>query len=247
LSASSVAPVRGFRNPRPADGISSTPQTGHLPIRKICKALEFAYHNPRHGNKRNPLDELIYIILSTRTQDASFRSIFQELKRSFPSWNRLDGRNPRKLQAVLAPGGLGKLKSRQIRVIVSRLRMAFGRATLAPLRKMSDMDAEMFLTSLPGVAAKIAKCVLMYSLDRQVLPVDVHVHRVASRLGFQTKKRPDTSQKLIEKVVPPELRYGFHVNAVAHGRAICTARDPACEACCLANWCQYYRSRKASR
>jgi DNA mismatch endonuclease, patch repair protein len=44
-----------------------TTNTSRVPIRKICAALEREYHNPRHGNKRNPLDEIFYIILSTRT------------------------------------------------------------------------------------------------------------------------------------------------------------------------------------
>lgn len=119
------------------------------------------------------------------------------------------------------------------------LRQEFGRATLAPLRTMTDGEAEAFLVSLPGVGAKVAKCVLMYSLEREVLPVDVHVHRLATRLGFKTKKRADTSQELIEQAVPPRLRYGFHVNALAHGRAVCRPRTPRCNACVVSAWCQH--------
>jgi endonuclease-3 len=108
---------------------------------------------------------------------------------------------------------------------------------------MSDSDIETFLTSLPGVGLKVAKCVMMYTLGRRVLPVDIHVHRIAKRIGFQTKKRPDTSQQLIEEAVPPELRYGFHVNAIAHGRAVCLSQKPRCELCVVARWCAYYHCR----
>jgi len=144
------------------------------------------------------------------------------------------------LERILAPGGLSRLKARQILGIVERLRSLYGRPTLAPLRAMSDAEAEAFLTALPVVGAKVAKCVLMYSQDRSVLPVDVHVHRVMTRLGLKTKRRPDTSQELIEQAVPPELRYRLHVNLVAHGRAVCLPRNPRCEACCLSRWCAYY-------
>ena len=146
---------------------------------------------------------------------------------------------------MLKPAGLGGLKARQIVGIVQHLRGSFGRVTLAPLKRMTDLEAEAFLMSLPGVGAKVAKCVLMYSLGRQVLPVDAHVHRVATRLGFGTKKRPDTSQDLIEAAVPPDLRYGFHVNAVAHGRAACLPRQPRCDNCQVSEWCAYYHVRKA--
>ena len=212
-------------------------------IARICAVLRRAYGSPRHGNKRNPLDELIYIILSTRTRDRSFRTSYARLKTRFRSWNRLDQRSAGVLERLLVPGGLGRLKTKQVIGILKYLRTAFGRATLASLAEMKTDRAEEILTMLPGVGRKVAKCVLMYSLRRKVLPVDVHVHRVAKRLGFHVKKRPDTSQDLIEHAVPPNLRYSFHVNAIAHGRAICLPRGPRCGICPISKWCAYYRNR----
>ena len=148
------------------------------------------------------------------------------------------------MERILAPGGLARLETRQLMGILGRLRSVYGRPTLAPLRAMSDKDAEAFLMGFRGVGAKVAKCVLMYSLDRQVLPVDVHVHRVAERLGLRVKRRPDTSQDLIENAVPPGLRYSFHVNAIAHGREVCMPRTPRCEECCVTRWCSYYKARQ---
>lgn len=217
---------------------------GLIPVREVCRALERTYRNPRHGNKSNPLDELVYIILSNRTRDETFQATFKKLKGTYSSWDQITPKDLPRLRALLRPAGLGRLKARQIIAIIRRLRRAFGRATLAPLKRMRDGEAESLLISLPGVAAKVAKCVLMYSLGRQVLPVDVHVHRVASRLGFPTKKRPDTSQDLIEQAIPPRFRYGFHVNAVAHGRTTCLPRSPRCDICCICAWCEYYRIRK---
>ena len=208
--------------------------------RRICHTLERTYHSSRHGNPENPLDDLIYIILSTRTRDSSFGRTFRSVKHAFPSWNRVVSKDRRKLERMLVPGGLGRLKARQVVAILAELRGQFGTATLAPLRKMSNREAEAFLTALPGVGPKIAKCVLMYTLKRRVLPVDVHVHRVATRLGFKTKKRPDTSQELIESAVPPELRYSFHVNAISLGRSICVARNPRCGVCPISRWCQHH-------
>lgn len=208
-------------------------------IRRVCQELESAYGNPRHGNKSNPLDELFFIILSTRSQERTYRNTFLRLKREFPTWNSISSKDLGRLRGILKPNGLGRIKSEFIVSIVETLRETFGRATLAPLKRMDDDEAESFLTALPGVSLKIAKCVMMYSLGRDVLPVDAHVHRIARRLGFRTKNRPDTSQGLVEAAVPPELRYGFHVNAVAHGRAVCRPTSPTCTDCCVARWCRY--------
>lgn len=222
--------------------VENSPSVPEATIRAVCSVLERTHGSPRHGNKANPLDELVYIILSTRTRDASFRATYLQLKRTFRSWNDATEADRSQLERILAPGGLSRLKADQLLRIFAALRMRFGAVTLAPLRTMEDHEAEAFLTSLPGVAAKIAKCVLMYSLARPVLPVDVHVHRLASRLGLRTKKRPDTSQDLIEEAVPLALRYGFHVNAVAHGRTVCTPVKPRCEVCPLTAYCQYYKN-----
>lgn len=208
-------------------------------ISAICEALAATYGSPRHGNKANPLDELVYIILSNRTQDTSFRRIFAAVKRRYPSWNLVTDRSRTRLERILAPGGLNRLKTRQLLAILRTLRQEFGYPTLAPLRKLSEPEAERFLTGLSGVGRKVAKCVLMYSLGRPVLPVDVHVHRVASRLGFQVKRRPDTSQELIEGAIPPKFRYSFHVNAVAHGRSMCLPRKPLCRECPVRPYCAF--------
>jgi len=213
-------------------------------IASCCELLAQRYRNPRHGNKRDPLDELVYIILSTKTGEAVFRGIYRDLEKAFPSWDDVHGRRIGEFHRILAPGGLSSLKAYQLLGIFSALRREFGRVTLAPLRAMPDDEAERFLTSLPGVGKKVAKCVLMYSLERQVLPVDVHTHRVAMRLGLAAKLRPDTSQDLIEAQVPAPLRYGFHVNAVAHGRAVCLPRKPMCGACVLRECCPHAKERK---
>lgn len=218
----------------------------HPPIAQICAALNDEYGSPRLGNKSNPLDELIYIILSTRTQESAYRAAYRSLRRTYPSWDFINRGELIRVEGLLRPCGLGRIKAQQIVGIIDALKVRFGRTTLAPLRQMSDEDAESFLVSLPGVASKVAKCVLMYSLARDVLPVDVHVHRVATRLGLAGKRRPDTSQVLIEKAVPTRLRYGFHVNCVAHGRSVCTPRNPRCEGCCIARYCAHYRLEVAS-
>ena len=46
-------------------------------------------------------------------------------------------------------------------------------------------------------------------------------------------------QRALEHVIPPDRRYGLHVNLVAHGRTVCRAPAPACEVCVLASKCAH--------
>lgn len=186
------------------------------------------------GNQPDPLDELFFIILTTMTQYGPM-GVFDNLKQRFPSWEMLlrPGAEAN-LREVIAICGLVNQKAPQMVAIARKLHADFGRVTLDPLREMSDSEAEVYLLSLPRVGKKVARCVLMYSLGRDVLPVDAHVLRVGKRVGLLP---PDASwaraHDLIHEAVPPEHRYALHVGLVVHGREVCTYRNPRCGQCVL--------------
>ena len=186
------------------------------------------------GNKRDPLDELIFIILTTMTQYGP-KEIFDDLKREFPSWDGLlDEDADERLRHVIARGGLVNQKAPQIRAIAARLQGDFGRVTMDGLRDLDDAHCEAYLCSLPRVGKKVARCVMMYSLGRQVLPVDAHVLRVSKRIGLLPDEMSwAKAHDAIEDVVAPELRYAMHVGLVVHGREVCTYRNPKCDHCVL--------------
>lgn len=225
------------RNQIPA----SPPSTAE--VEAVCSILEQEYGSPRHGNPDQPLDDLVYVILSNRTTPSVARTLYSALRETFPTWDAVADAPESELGGILAPGGLSKKRTSQLQGIVKRLREDFGRATLDPLAVRETAGAEDYLTSLPGVSQKVARCVLMYAMDRPVLPVDVHVHRITDRLGWHQHRRADQSHETLERIVPPKLRYGFHVNCVAHGRAVCRSRRPACDRCALLAHCAFGRGR----
>lgn len=110
----------------------------------------------------------------------------------------------RRLKALIRDAGLSNQKAPRIRRILSRVHADWGSLSLVRLRKMDTPTAEAYLTSLPGVGVKTAKCVLMYSLGRLVLPVDTHIHRAAVRLGLlRDGFTSDRAHLELEKVVVP--------------------------------------------
>ena len=147
-------------------------------VRGVCGILRAAYGMPRFGNPTDPLDDLIYVIVSTRTTMAVAQRISGQLKAAFAIWD--DALRPpvSRLRRILKPSGLSVKKSRQIVTALRRIKTRFGRCDLRPLSTQSDGQIEKFLVSLPGVSEKVAKCVMMYVMHRRVLPVDVHVYRV---------------------------------------------------------------------
>lgn len=210
---------------------------------RVTTKLDDLYGSPRHGNLRNPLDELIYIVLSQMTTGPSYGRVFRRLKRETGTWDEALTMPTSQLRKLIEDAGLSRQKAPRIKSVLRRIAKEFGSLTLAPLRRMTDEEVVRFLCSLPGVGVKTAKCVMMYSLNREVLPVDTHVHRVAVRLGLL---EPDVATSAIhdalERVVVPRDRYALHVNALAHGRAMCSARHPQCDGCPMRRVCLHVRA-----
>ena len=213
-----------------------------LTVFDVAAALEKRYHDFNHYNLKDPLDELLFIICSTKTGEASYRSTFQSLKASFPTHLQIAEAPAEYIARPIVSGGLSNQKAKAIRDLLDIIVEKFGEPTLKPLRKMSDEDAEAFLLSLPGVGKKVARCVLMYSLGRQVFPVDTHCWRIARRLGWVRTTQKDKhcaprDMDRLQSKIPPELRYSLHVNMISLGREICTPIAPRCKECSIAAWC----------
>ncbi len=203
----------------------------------------------RLGNPSSPLDDLIYIILSGQTDEAKYKASFRALKTAFRRWEDVADARVSSLERVIAASGLGKQKAKYIKRIIHKLNADFGRPTLAPLRRMTTAEAESYLVSLPGVGPKTAKCVLLYTMHRDVFPADVNCMRIMERLGWiqWRGRRAELLARVAEGVVPPPLRRSLHISLVQLGRQVCTPSKPRCHSCCLADLCTHGRRRKATR
>jgi endonuclease III len=214
-------------------------QFGTLPgdIRAVCDLLSQQYQMSNLGNKRNALDELLYIILSLRTHELGYSESYRRFKARFPSWTLAATASEDDIRDAIKPGGLAVQKAAHIKQALILIQAEFGEVSLRRLRQMEKADAMRFLLRLPGVGVKTAKCILMFSLGFEVLPVDTHVARVCNRLGWLGRGARPKAHEAIEKLIPPELRRRFHVACVMHGRAICRGNHPRCDICCLAKLC----------
>jgi endonuclease III len=190
---------------------------------RVCRLLEEEYGRPRFGNPRNAVDDLVYIILSNKTGPTVSRTVYRRLKARFQNWSNVADAPIRSIVAILRPAGLAHVKSTQLRTALRQIITDFGRCSLASLRQQSDEYA---------------------ALGFEVLPVDAHVHRIASRLGWATHKRADQCHGELESIVPPKCRYLFHVDCLAHGRAVCRPKSPRCHECRIRRFCDYYTQLK---
>lgn len=209
---------------------------------EIAAGLKKRYRDFDHYNLKDPLDELLFIICSTKTEEASYRNSFRALKETFPTCHGIAVADAESIARSIVRGGLSNQKAKAIRNLLDAVVERFGEPSLEPLRSMGTDEAEDFLVSLSGVGKKIARCVLMYSLGRKVFPVDTHCWRIARRLGWVRPTQKDghcapRDMDRLQSKIPQELRYSLHVNMVSLGREICTVIAPKCETCPVVDWC----------
>src|SRR5437660_190950 len=134
-----------------------------LPQRQLTEVagiLRRRYSDFAHHNRRNPLDELLFIICSTQTDEKKYLQTFRQLRTTFPSFDALRTARSSTLIGALRTGGLYRQKAKMLRAMFQMIVETFGKLTLAPLRTWSDSECEAFLRSLPGVGTKVARCVM---------------------------------------------------------------------------------------
>ncbi len=232
--------------------------TSILPIVHLARVYEIliaTYGEPKNEPDNNPLGGLIATILSQHTSDINSERAYQQLVMAFPTWEAVRDAATDKIAEAIKSGGLANIKSVRIQDVLHTLteqqREQGGARPLAEylsdeLAWRSTEEALRYLRSLPGVGPKTAACVLMFHLDRPAFPIDTHVWRTARRLGvIGPKVSADAAHTLFAKVIPPEWVYPLHVNLIRHGRQICHAQRPACDACPLYNECAYVGSVNA--
>jgi endonuclease III len=160
--------------------------------------LTDTYGTPRFGNPSDPLDDLIFIILSNKTAPLTARRTYRRLRDRFPEWDEVLTTPLSTLESILKPAGLSAIKSRQIQAALRQIKHDFHTCNLNPLKQLSQDAAEKYLIGLPGTSEKVAKCIMMYTLNFLVLPVAVHVHRISSRMGWTARKRADQCHSELE-------------------------------------------------
>jgi endonuclease-3 len=185
-----------------------------------------------------PLEELILTILSQNTSDTNSGRAFEALRERYPTWQALAAARPQQVASVIRAGGLANTKAPRILAVLREIRRREDGFDLSWMHDAPDEEIDEYLSSLPGVGPKTVACVLAFSLGRPALPVDTHVHRVATRLGWIPPGMPAAKAHVaLAELVPPRLRVAIHVGLIHLGREICKAGRPRCEECPLVDLC----------
>jgi endonuclease-3 len=223
-----------------------------LHLARVYETLLATYGKPENEPDHDPLGGLIATILSQHTSDSNSERAYQQLITAFPTWESVRDAATYNISEAIKSGGLANIKSARIQDVLHTLTVqqqeqgetkTLATYLLDELDKRTTEESWHYLLKLPGVGPKTAACVLMFNMDKPVMPIDTHVHRVSRRLGLiGPKVNADQAHEIFAKITPPEWVYPLHVNLIRHGRQICHAQRPECNACPLYIECTFVGS-----
>ena len=199
---------------------------------QVIRGLARCYPDARCAlHFRTPLELLIATILSAQCTDTRVNLVTKDLFRKYRSAADYAGADPAVLETEIQSTGFYRNKAKNIRACCQAIQEQFGGEV------PRDLDA---LVELPGIGRKTANVVLgtAYGIASGVV-VDTHVGRLARRLGLTDRDDKDAvriEQDLMASI-PRKEWIDFSHRMIHHGRQICTARKPKCDACPLCSFC----------
>jgi endonuclease-3 len=177
----------------------------------------------------DPLQLLIATRLSAQCTDARVNLVTPALFKRFPTLDAFCNGTQEEIEEYIHSCGLYKTKARDILAMCRMLKEKFN--GVVP-------DTIEALTQLPGVGRKTANLVVGDIYHKPAVVTDTHCIRICGRLGLSEGKDPAKVEKQLRAVLPPEESNDFCHRLVLHGRAVCTARNPKCEKCCMNKFCK---------
>ena len=179
----------------------------------------------------NSFQLLVAVILSAQCTDRRVNLVTPPLFERFPTPSDLASATFDEVFPYVKSVSYPNSKATHLIAMAQKLLADFGGEV------PSDIDA---LMSLPGVGRKTANVIASVVYDKPVIAVDTHVFRVSHRLGLSDGKTPLDVERDLERHIPTDRRAIAHHWLILHGRYTCTARNPKCADCGLAQWCREY-------
>ena len=222
---------------KPSPGSKSGPSR-RVKAQDVMEFLGEVYGPAQWVRRYDPASELVYTILSQHTSDVNSHRAFENLTRTFGSLETIAEAPVDAIEEAIRMGGLAKSKAPRIKAVLKQIVREVGSYDLSFLAEMPLDEAKQWLKRLPGIGPKTAAIILCFSLGLPAMPVDTHIFRVSKRLGLiGSKVNAEKAHDILEPMVPPEDVFAFHIYLIRHGRQVCKAQRPRCDACVLAWGC----------
>jgi endonuclease-3 len=196
---------------------------------RIVRRLAQAYPDAHCAlTFRNPLELLVATILSAQCTDSRVNRLTPALFARYPDAAAFASADRKELERLIKPTGFFRNKARNITLCCKQLVERHGGQVPGTMQE---------LVRLTGIGRKTANVILGNAFATPGIPVDTHVGRLSRRLGLTEHSNPVKVERDLMGLVPKKHWSLFAHRMIFHGRQVCRARRPRCEACPLAGLC----------
>jgi endonuclease-3 len=178
----------------------------------------------------NPYTLLVAVVLSAQATDAGVNKATPALFAAADTPAKMVALGEDRVRELIKTIGLFRTKAKNVIALSEKLLAEHGGQV------PHDRAA---LEALPGVGRKTANVVLNIAFGEPTIAVDTHIFRIGNRTGLAPGKSPLDVEMGLERVVPSAYRLHAHHWLILHGRYVCLARRPLCEACLIADLCKW--------
>ncbi|MDM9383061.1 endonuclease III [Chlorogloeopsis sp. ULAP01] len=180
-------------------------------------------------NYSTPVQLLVATILSAQCTDERVNKVTPSLFSRFPDAPSLANADVTEIETLVRSTGFYRNKAKNIQAACQMIVSEFGGEVPQQMEQ---------LLRLPGVARKTANVVLAHAFGINAgVTVDTHVMRLSQRLGLTKYADPIRIEQDLMRLLPQPDWENWSIRLIYHGRAICKARNPACQACELVDIC----------
>ena len=184
----------------------------------------------------SPYELLVSVILSAQCTDKRVNIITPVFFKHFPSVNLLAVSEEKDVFELIKSCSYPNNKTKHL--------VGMARMIVSDFDGTVPSDVEQ-LQKLPGVGRKTANVMASVAFNQPKLAVDTHVFRVSARLGltYRAKNPLQTEMQLMQHIPEDKVAIAHHW-LILHGRYVCQARRPKCEACGISEFCKYFEIRR---
>ena len=178
---------------------------------------------------KTPFQHLVFTVLSSRTRDETTVRACKRLFSKARTFDELAKLSVEEIEELIRGVGFYRVKAKRLKQLAEELKK---------LGKVPDTYEE--LIKLPGVGRKTANVVLASAFGKQAIGVDVHVHRIANRLGIVSTRTNNETEEELKRIVPENMWTKVNRAMVGFGQTVCRPKKPLCSICPFKNFCVYY-------
>ena len=181
------------------------------------------------SQKRDPFQILISTLLSARTQDATTLAASTRLFARAQTPEAVAKLRVKQIEKLIYPVGFYRNKAAFVRDTAKAIIERFGGRVPATLEEM---------ITLPGVGRKTANLVMILAFkSNENICVDIHVHRIANRLGWVQTRTPEETEQALYKTLERQWWPLVNLYLVTWGQNVCRPVYPRCDRCSLLKMC----------